>query len=50
MVFQLGRYRIAKCWELAVINMHAGEQAELHCPAYLSHGGHAYYADGDDAF
>jgi len=50
MVFQLGRYRVVKCWELAIINMHAGEQFKLACPAYLSHGGHAYYADGDDAF
>ena len=30
--------------------MHAGEYFQLACPEHLAHGGHSYYADGDDSF
>lgn len=30
--------------------MHAGEQFQMACPEHLAHGGHSFYADGDEAF
>jgi len=45
--FQLGRYYPVKCWDLAIINMHAGEKFEIACPSYYARGGQSFYSDVD---
>ena len=50
MVYQLGHYYSMKCWEMAAVNMHAGEQFLMECPEYYAHGGAPCYAVGDDGF
>lgn len=44
MTFQQGSFHVVKCWELAVVALHAGEQARVACPAYLSNGGAEAYS------
>jgi FKBP-type peptidyl-prolyl cis-trans isomerase len=36
-----------KCWDLAVILLHAGEQIKISCPAYLANGGAEMYSQID---
>jgi FKBP-type peptidyl-prolyl cis-trans isomerase len=45
--FQQGHFHVVKCWDLAVILLHAGEKIRISCPAYLSNGGAEAYSQMD---
>lgn len=46
-IFQMGQFEVAKCWDLALANMHAGEKLKLFCPAVYANGGAETYGDFD---
>jgi|ERR1712195_69362 len=43
----MGQYEVAKCWDLALANMHAGEKLKLFCPSVYANGGAETYGDFD---
>ena len=43
LVFQLGHFQSVKCWELAIVNMQAGESIDMQCPSYFANGGNELY-------
>ena len=46
-IFQMGQFEVAKCWDLALTNMHAGEKLKMFCPATYANGGAEIYSDFD---
>jgi hypothetical protein len=46
-IFQMGQYEVAKCWDLSLANMHAGEKIKISCPAVYANGGAETYGDFD---
>lgn len=44
MTFLMGHYDVPKCWEIALISMHAGESLSMKCPAFYAYGGHERYS------
>lgn len=38
-LFRLGHYEVAKCWDMAIMQMKAGEKANVKCPAHFDHRG-----------
>jgi hypothetical protein len=42
--FQQGHYNLAKCWDLALPQLRAGEQVKLHCPAYYAQNGEGMHS------
>jgi hypothetical protein len=46
-VFQMGHYQVVKCWDMAAVNMHAGEKIKMFCPAHFANGGAEIYGHFD---
>jgi hypothetical protein len=42
--FQQGHYNLAKCWDLALPQLRAGEQIKLHCPSYYAQNGEGMHS------
>jgi len=42
-VFQIGHYQVVKCWDMAAVNMHAGEKIKMFCPSHWANGGAEVY-------
>jgi len=38
---------VVKCWDMAVVNMHAGEKIKMFCPAHWANGGAEVYSHFD---
>ena len=36
--FKIGDYRVIKCWEQAIIQLHVGDKADITCPAATAYG------------
>ena len=36
--FKIGDYRVIKCWEQAILQLHVGEKADITCPSDLAYG------------
>lgn len=42
-VFKIGTFHVAKCWDIALVNLHASESITIKCPAFYGYGGAARY-------
>ena len=38
MAFTIGDFRVVKCWEDAILQLSAGERADIGCPASSAYG------------
>ena len=36
--FEIGSFRVIKCWEQAIVQLHVGDKADINCPAELAYG------------
>jgi len=43
----MGHYQVVKCWDMAAVNMHAGEKIKMFCPAHFANGGNEIYGHFD---
>lgn len=46
-MFKIGQFHVAKCWDIALVNMHAQESIKLKCPAFYAYGGTSRYGQFD---
>ena len=46
-VFRIGHYQVVKCWDMAAVNMHAGEKIKMFCPSKYANGGAEVYGHFD---
>lgn len=42
-VFKIGQFHVAKCWDIALVNMHAHEAITVKCPGFYAYGGTSRY-------
>ena len=40
----MGKYEVPKCWDIALVSMHAGEKFKIKCPAHYAYGGEEKYS------
>ena len=43
-VFKIGRFETARCWDIALVNTHAQESIKINCPAFYGYGGVTHYS------
>ena len=36
--FKIGDFRVIKCWEQAIVQLHVGEKVDVMCPAASAYG------------
>lgn len=44
MTYQIGKYTVPKCWDIAIVGLHAGEQLTMKCPSFYAYGGNERYS------
>lgn len=42
-VFKIGQFHVARCWDIALVNLHAHESITVKCPAFYGYGGTSRY-------
>jgi len=40
----LGAFSVPKCWEMAIMLLHAGDSAKIYCPQFYAFGGEEVYS------